>query len=148
MDPQLLSVRPDGLALVTLMQDILTHVVTVFGEYNVPTPDRQYYTLGTPAAECNQLVVSFSQMYIGLPGDEGATPQRCDVPLSAVFTVSVFRCVPVEGARGQAPSTDQLMTAADWQLVDAYVLMQASRGCDMWDPSGVGMGVIATVQAG
>jgi hypothetical protein len=128
------TVNTSALNLKTFLDKVLEKTVETFEELNVPVPSRYFWTMGEPAIDCEQLVVSFIQIYLGLPGDEASQPQRCSVPRSAVLRISVSRQVPVVGANGKAP-------------VDTWVFMELINKLDQWEPGEFGMGVIATVEA-
>jgi hypothetical protein len=139
------GVLEDATNLRDMMDGILERVESVFQSYNVNLPKRRYWTLGQPAIDCEQVVVSFIQMYLGAPGDEATTPQRCNMPRSAVVTISIARQVPIVGVNGRPPSPENIQRASETSAIDAWVLMDAVRLFDMWDGSGYGLGVIATV---
>lgn len=139
------GVLEDATNLRDMMDGILERVESVFQSYNVELPQRRYWTIGQPAIDCEQVVLSFIQMYLGSPGDEATTPQRCNVPRSAVVTISIARAVPIVGVNGRPPSPDKIQQAASVSAIDAWVLMDAVRLFDQWDGSGYGVGVIATV---
>jgi hypothetical protein len=139
------GVLEDATNLRDMMNGILERVESVFQSYNVELPQRRYWTIGQPAIDCEQVVLSFIQMYLGAPGDEATSPQRCNVPRSAVVTISIARAVPIVGSNGRPPSPDKIQQAAAVSAIDAWVLMDAVRLFDMWDGSGYGVGVIATV---
>jgi len=137
----------DALNLKYMMDGILEKVETVFQSYNVPLPQRRYWTMGTPAIDCDQVVVSFSQMYLGTPGDQVNTPQRCNVPRTAIVNISIAREVPTVGMNGRPPTGEKIQQGAALSAVDAWVLMASMKSFDMWD--GIfGLGVMATVEAG
>ncbi len=143
----------DARSIVTMMDKILERVQTGFAEAGVELPERRYWTLGLPAADCEQLVVSFNQAYIGPPGDEASEPQRCDAPRTAQIDIQVLRCIPTPtGSRGRAPTASAIQGASEAQAIDAWVLLDIACTLDTWDdPSGFpgpGFGVIATVDAG
>lgn len=139
------GVLEDATNLRDMMDGILERVETIFQSYNVELPQRRYWTIGQPAIDCEQVVVSFIQMYLGAPGDEATSPQRCNVPRSAVVTISIARAVPIVGMNGRPPSPDKIQQSAAVSAIDAWVLMDAVRLFDQWDGTGYGVGVIATV---
>jgi hypothetical protein len=141
------TVDPDALNLKLMLDGVLAKVVSVFQSYNVPLPTRQFWTLGQPAIDCEQLVVSFIQMYLGPPGDQASEPKRCNSPRSAVLNIMLCRPVPVVGQNGRAPSADKIEEGGVISAIDAWVLMEAMQLFDQWDDYGLGLGVIATVDA-
>jgi hypothetical protein len=140
-----LGVSEESLNLSNMLDGIVERVESVFSSYNVTLPNRRYWNFGQPAIDCEQLVVSFIQMYLGTPGDEASTPQRCHMPRSAVVTISIARQVPVVGANGRPPTADKIQESSRASAIDAWVLMEAVKEFDMWDGTGFGLGVIATV---
>lgn len=138
------AVSEDAFALRDTLQRTLDTVVSVFESYGVPLPTRRYWTMGRPAEDCAQVVVSYLLMYLGSPGDQANEPRHCNSPRSAVLNISISRDVPISAA---ALSTEKIMTAAEWSAVDAWVLMEAVNQFDTWGNGLPGIGVIATVQA-
>lgn len=142
------TVDPRALHLNNFLDKVLARIEEVYDEYNVPLPSRRYWTIGEPAIDCEQLVLSFIQIYLGTPGDQASTPQRCTAPRSAVLTLSVSREVPTVGTSGKGPSADKIEDASRIAVVDAYMFMELIRRLDQWkedaDPIDFGMGVIAT----
>jgi hypothetical protein len=140
------SVNPEALNLKATLDRALEKVEAVFQAYNVPLPERRYWTIGTPAIDCEQLVVSFVQAYLGTPGDEASTPQRCHQPRSVVISISVAREIPTVGQGGRPPSGQTIEEASYISAVDAWVMLESLNEFDQWDEIGSGMGVIATVE--
>lgn len=124
-----------------LMTHVLSSIENVFEQADVPLPDRRYVTFGGTAHDCEQLTVSFIQMYLGPPGDVAAEPQRCNAPRSALLAIELVRCLPV-GPRGSAPSAAQATEHAIKQAVDAWLLVDgaAQQAFDPW-----GLGILADV---
>ncbi len=87
----LTGVSEDAVNLRDMMTGVLERVQTVFQSYNVELPNRRYWMMSTPAVDCEQLVVSFQQMYLGAPGAEVGEPQRCNVPRSASIAITISR---------------------------------------------------------
>jgi hypothetical protein len=141
----LTGIPEDAYNLKNMLDGIVERVENVFQTYSVSLPNRRYWTFGEPVIDCEQLVVSFIQMYLGTPGDEATTPQRCHMPRSAVVTISIARQIPVVGANGRPPSPEKIQESSSASAVDAWVLMEAVKEFDMWDGTGFGLGVIATV---
>lgn len=134
-------------SLVRLLDGTLARVQTIYQTAGIALPDRQYWTLGTPVWDCEQLVISFIQAYFGPPGDEATRPQSCEGPRSAALTVQVVRCIPTVGRRGGAPSAEQIQSMSEQLAIDAYLLLDLAPQLDQWDPGYPGMGVIATVDS-
>jgi hypothetical protein len=141
------SVSADAKNLAVFMQAVLDQVVSSYASYNMPIPPRQYWTLGAPAVDCEQVVVSLIQMYVGAPGDEATSPRRCSDPRSATINVSVSRQVPTVGQNGRAPSADNIESFAEISAYDAWIMLDSAAQLDTWEPGGgFGVGVIATVE--
>lgn len=133
-------------SLVTMMDEVLTRVKAAYKASGVELPDRAYWTLGTPAVDCEQVVVSFAQAYIGPPGDEAGAPQRCHSPRTAALTVTVSRCVPTIGTRGRIPKASEIQAGSEQLAIDLWLLLDIAASLDTWDSyGGPGLGVIATV---
>jgi hypothetical protein len=142
------NVSEDSLNLKNMMEGVLERVQAVFQSYNVELPSRCYWTMGQPAVDCEQLVVSFLQMYLGAPGAQVGEPQRCNVPRSATLSVSLSRSTPIVGQNGRPPSPDKIELASSVQAIDSWVLMESINLLDQWDDTGYGIGIVATLEAG
>lgn len=138
-------VSEDAMNIVTFMDNVLETIVSTFISYGVPLPSRQYWNVGQAAVDCEQLVVSLMQIYLGPPGDQASLPQRCNMPRTAVLGVSLARTVPVVGQNGRPPMADKIQEAAQISAIDGYVMMQSMNLFDQWEPGNFGLGVIATV---
>ena len=141
------GVSAGALNLKNLMDGVLEKTVEVFEEYNVPLPSRQFWTVGEPAIDCEQLAVSFIQTYLGLPGNQASEPQRCQSPRSVVLTISISREIPVVGVNGKAPTGDKIEEASRIAVVDAWMFMELINKLDQWEPGEFGLGVIATADS-
>ena len=143
------TVDSRALNLKTLLDKVLEKVVEVYEEYNVPLPSRQFWTMGEPAIDCEQLVVSFIQVYLGRPGDEASEPQRCQMPRSAVLTISISREIPVVGVNVKAPTGEKIQEASEIAAVDAWMFMELINKLDQWkeEEGDFGLGVIATADS-
>jgi hypothetical protein len=140
------AVDSDAKNLANLMHEVLDRVVAAYASYSMPLPSRQYWTMGVPAVDCEQVVVSFVQMYVGAPGDEATQPRRCSDPRSATLNVSVSRQVPVVGQNGRPPSADNIESYAEIGAYDAWILLESAAQLDAWEEASFGLGVIATVE--
>jgi len=139
------EVEDDSLSVAKMMQGVLDRVVSIYQSYGAPLPDRQYWTMGAPAVDCAQVVVSFVQMYLGPPGDEANAPQRCNTVRTAVINVGVSRPIPVVGVNGKPPTAAKIQDGAEISAVDAWILMASLNLLDQWEENSFGLGVIATL---
>jgi hypothetical protein len=142
------TVDSRALHLKDFLDAVLARVVEVYEEYNVDLPSRRFWSMGEPAIDCEQLSVSFVQMYLGLPGDQASQPQRCTQPRTAVLSIAVSRQIPVVGNNGKAPTGEKIQEGSEIAAVDCYLFMELIRRLDQWEDGEYGMGVIATVEAG
>ena len=140
-------------ALVTITEEILVRLRALYAEYGVPLPSRCYWTLGDPAVDCEQAVVSFqSYEEHDLSAQQtNATPNPCAVLTKATFTISITRCAPALSKYGDPPTPKQIMDTAKLCLVDAHLLMKGSCRFDMYGadiPGAItwGWGANASVQ--
>lgn len=141
------AIDEDALVLVNKAKSMLETVVTVYESFGVPLPERRYYTLGQPAEDCPQVVVSYMQTYLGKPGDMASEAQRCTEPRTGVFNIHITRKYPI-GENGKAVNPERIMDSADWGLIDSWVLSQSLNQFDEYEPGVPGLGVIATINAG
>lgn len=139
-------ISEDALTLRNMLQRVLSTVVGAFEAHGVPLPSRQYWTFGRPAEDCDQVVVSFIQSYLGIPGDQASTPQRCSGPRSAVLNVSISRKFPI-GQNGKPVNPERIEEANEWNAVDTQVLLNTLNDFDTWNDYGPGLGVIATINS-
>lgn len=141
------GVSEDALNLKNLMEGVLERVKNVYQSYNVPLPNRTYWTMTQqPVVDCEQLVVGFSQLYLGAPGSQVNEPQRCNVPRSATLSISVSREIAIVGTNGRPPSAEKIEQTSVSSAIDAWVLMDSVKLLDQWDDFGYGIGVIATLE--
>lgn len=131
-------------------QEVLDRVVAGFEIAEVPLPGRRIIQTGTPAHDCESVIVTFRQAYYGPPGDEASAPQRCDGPRSMSIEVHIIRCIPApKGSRNWAPSAEDLTAAGRRQMIDAWLLLDLAPALESWNSLGPGgLGVIGTVEAG
>jgi len=141
------GVSEDSLNLKNMLEGILERVETIYQSYNVPLPARRYWTMSEPAIDCEQLVVHFSQLYLGAPGAPVGEPQRCNVTRSATVNISISREIAVVGQNGRPPSAEKIAQTATSSAIDSWVLMESIKLLDMWDDTGYGVGVIATLES-
>lgn len=141
------GVSEDAVHLRDMMEGVLERVQSVFQSYNVELPQRRYWSMSTPAIDCEQVVVYFQQLYLGPPGAQVGEPQRCHVPRSATLTISIARQTPIVGQNGRPPSPEAISAASEIMAIDSWVLMESINQLDQWDDTGYGVGVIATLEA-
>lgn len=131
--------------LATLLEEVLARVVSSYASFNMELPTRRYFTAGDPVLDCEQVVVTYLQMYIGAPGNEASQPSRCSDPRSVTLNVIVSRAIPVVSVNGRPPAADAIQDAGVIVAYDSYILLDCAAQFDTWDASGYGMGVIATI---
>ena len=140
------GVLEDATNLRDMMSGVLERVENIFQSYNVSLPEKKYWMMGQPAIDCEQLVVSFLQMYLGPPGAQAGEPQRCNVPRSATLNISIARATPIVSQNGRPPAPEKIRAASEILAIDSWVLMQSINELDQWDSTGYGIGVIATLE--
>jgi len=143
------GVSEDALNLKNMMDGIVDRVAKEFAEYNVALPNRQYWTMGQPAVDSEQLVVYMIQAFLGTPGEEIPQPYKGNsVPRSATVGISIAREVPTVGVNGRAPTAEKIQEYSARAAIDAWVLMESAKRIDMWDESGgFGPGVVVGLDA-
>lgn len=140
------NVSDDVKNLASFLEAVLNRVENVYNSYDMPLPSRRYWALSVAPVDCEQLVVSFLQMYIGAPGAEATEASRCSDPRSATLHISVSRAVPMAQQNGHPPTSQSIENAATVGAYDAWILMESVNELDVWgDHPGFGLGVIATV---
>lgn len=139
------NINEDSLVLVKMMDRLLDRVVGVYEHAGVPLPTRRFWMLsGEVPEDCEQVVVTFVQSYLGAPGDSAADAQQCNSPRTGVFNIWITRNHPV-GEAGKAVSPERIIEASKWGAVDAATLMWALEDLSTLDDGFKGPGVIATV---
>jgi hypothetical protein len=118
-------------------QCVLDHYLQV----GVPLPERQYWTIGQTAHDCEQVVLAVQQMFLGTADNPLGTNQ-CNAPRSITFTIEVIRCVPTLTNRGQAPAAQAIENASVHPVIDMEVLMDAATCFDRFSS-----GIVVTIDA-
>jgi hypothetical protein len=140
------GVSPDAKNLDEFLQELLSRVENVYESYDMPIPARRYYTFGPPAIDCEQLVISVFQMYLGAPGDQATEPRRCHDPRTVTLNITVSREVPIALPNGNPPSPQSISEATRVSAYDAWILMDSVNVLDVWGEGGTyGLGIIATI---
>src|SRR4051812_472429 len=83
----------------------------------VPLPERQYWTIGQTAHDCEQMVLAVQQMFLGT-AENPIELTQCTGPRGLTFTVEVTRCVPGLTNRGQLPSAESIEIASVHPVID------------------------------
>jgi len=136
----------DALSLKTLLDQTVEVIVARYTHHGVTLPTRRYWSINEEAIDCEQLVVTFQQLYIGPPGDEATRPQKSNSPRSAVLKATVARPIPTTNGRGLVPTEEKIQQGSEISAVDAWVLLDCVAFLDQWENTGAfGIGVIATV---
>jgi hypothetical protein len=130
-------------AIVQLTRTVLAAIVSAYKAHGIDLPARRYTAVGEPVNDDEQLVVSYLQHYQGLPGDQASVPQPCNVPQSAVLTVSLVRCIPSVDGRNRPPTAADMQAAYEALMVDAQVLVDVLVETDPY-----GLGTIVTCEVG
>lgn len=137
---------PEALSLKNLLDQILGVIEDRYAFHGVTLPPRRYWSINEEAIDCEQLVVTFQQLYIGPPGDEATRPQKCNSPRSAVIKATVARPIPTTNGRGLVPTEAKIQAGSEISAVDAWVLLDCVAFLDQWENTGAfGIGVIGTV---
>lgn len=129
------SIDEDVFQLRDAMDNILAGLESVYQSYNVPMPDRRFWTIGeTPVVDCDQIAITFLQMYLGAPGDDAQQPQNCNGIRSMVVQINVSRkrALPRAGARNVSPAAEQIQGDAVWSTIDAVTIMNGIGSLDQF----------------
>jgi hypothetical protein len=136
----------EALSLKNLLEQTLTVIEDRYTYHGVSLPTRRYWSINEEVIDCEQLVVTFQQLYIGVPGDEATRPQKQDSPRSAVLKATIARPIPTTNGRGLVPTEARIQQGSEISAVDAWVLLDCISMLDQWQITGsFGIGVIATV---
>lgn len=130
----------------SFMERVLETIVEKFAEKGVELPGRRYIFFGMPAADCAQLTVALQQLYLGPPGLPASEPTPCNAMTSAVLRIELLREVPIPGDREMTVPVAKLTAAANQQILDAEILLDALE--PMCGATWGGMGVFADVSMG
>jgi hypothetical protein len=108
------------------MRDIVEHYET---KVNVPLPARRYWTTGSTAHDCEQMVLAIQQMFLGTAEVPLETTQ-CSGPRGLTFTVEVVRCVPTLDNRGKPPSGEAIELASIHPVIDMEIMLDLAAYFD------------------
>lgn len=141
------GVSDAALSLKVFMDEALVRIVDRYDYHNVPLPNKRYWKVGAPVIDCEQLVLSVSEMYIGTPSGALPQPHRGNAPRSATFRVMIARQIPMPDTRGNEPSGAKQQEGSEILAVDMWVLLDCVATLDQWDAVGAfGLGVAANVE--
>lgn len=113
-------------AIYDLMQRVLDSIVIKFEQEEIELPERRYLSVGEVAHDCEQLTISFIQMYLGPPGQQAEAPSQCHDPRTAVIQVELTRTMPPNESRSSGPSPNAMNERTHDRTTDAWLLMDAS----------------------
>lgn len=102
-------------------QSILDTLVVAFDDAGVLLPDRQYVHVGEVAYDCEQLVVTFTDMNKGLAAAPETTVVRWAHPTIAGYEIHLVRCVPGIDEDG-VPTVSELEAAALQTGIDSWLV--------------------------
>lgn len=111
-------------------ESILGYIVTIAGELSVEIPETQYVTIGDAVHDCNQVVVSMSQLQTGLPNatSAGLTGfDNCPPTWSLTLVCDIVRCSPKMSRQTGTLSSEKQSNMARQASADAAVLFQAAN---------------------
>lgn len=117
---------PDHEVVGALMEQVLEHIVQYFEAAGLEVPGRRYLNVGQTAHDCEQLTVSFQQIYAGAPGDRAETPQKCNSPRSVVLTIQTVRRVALPAGRTTPPEPQEITDRTKQKTTDAWVMLDAA----------------------
>lgn len=133
-----------------MAQHILATINRVYAEEGVSLPERQYFVIGgmgQTVHDCEQVTVSWSQTYSGMPGDEATQMAQCNGMHTGSFIVEVVRKISVINnnevneqttttpniparygslnASSTVPEPETMMKEAELQMQDAVLLLKS-----------------------
>lgn len=144
-----------GIDLLTVPKAFLAYVVAYFEQAGVAVPDRRYVGGGLPANvawDCEQITCTLSEVGWGRSKDATQLSPTFGRAASvnamrhANYALTLVRCYPVMGDRGELPTNDELETAGEQQMIDAGLLSQAGVNFVAFPNSAIPRG--ANIQAG
>lgn len=117
------------------LEHIRDTITAFFASAGVTLPSRRYVNTGADgsvAYDCEQLTVTASQIYLGVPGEPSFQPTGCMLNMSGDFIIELVRCAPIpkETKRNpdkiDLPSVEKMQQAALSRSVDAQILLEAA----------------------
>ena len=108
---------------------VLQQVEMTCAEVGQVLPDRKYVLVGTPAFDCDQVTVGFSNLVSGLP-DLPPAGMNCPNPITGTYIIDIVRELP-QGTGGRnspiVPSAERISETAKIQMRDAKLLADACQ---------------------
>jgi hypothetical protein len=108
------------------MRDIEEHYDTKVG---VALPARRYWTIGTTAHDCEQMVLAVQQMFLGT-AEVPLELTQCGGPRGLTFTVEVVRCVPGLTNHGKPPESESIEVASVHPVIDMEIMLDLVKYFD------------------
>ena len=138
---------PSVHAVSRALERTLQAIIDEYERLQVPLPARRYWTTGQPVFDCDQVVVAFIGYAIGAVGSPEGGPVRCQdgVPRTMSLEISIVRPAAMPGSGGQAPSPASIQKHAEWQAIDAHILLEALPAIDVDEYGTPGLGVFGQV---
>ena len=125
----------------------LQHIVDAADELVVALPDKQYVTAGEAVHDCEQVVVTMTEVTSGLPGLPVQIIENCPLTWTMAAIVDIARCGPKPTSTGTI-SADKLTEAARVHSADAAVLMNAANRRLTEKFGGVGASIVFVIPEG
>ena len=120
------------------VEDALANIRKAYAEdyaEAIPLPERQYWTIGQTAHDCEQMVLAVQQMFLGTAENPMELTQ-CNGPRGLTFTVEVVRCVPTLDNRGKPPAGDSIEAASVNPAIDMEIMLDLAK---YFDPFNTGV---------
>ena len=134
---------PTGFVIPQYMDYALAAVRTEYASHSdVTLPERNYWTIGGVAADCEQAVLIVQQHVLGSAGAPIELTQ-CNAPRSLTFLFQVLRCVTVASGRGSRPPESSAIQADSvTPTQDMEIMMDLATSFDTYN-----QGIIVTIDA-
>jgi hypothetical protein len=112
----------NGPVIAQFMDFALAQVISEYAAQGVPLPERQYWTMGREALDCQQAVLTVQSTALGLAGAP-AEMTKCNGPRTLSFNFQVVRCVPTGSGRGRIPTPASIQESAVPPSVDLEIMI-------------------------
>lgn len=131
----------DDFQLPRVLDGWVEAVGTHYDQKGVPLPERRYWMIGTSAHDCEQMVITVQQMFLGT----AAAPTElstCSGPRALTFNLEVIRCTPTVTNRGRAPEALAIQESSVDPVIDLEILLDIAY---IFDPDNAGIMATADV---